>query len=195
MRARSRNARSVISTRYAMLTAERFQRFPRRPDAAFSHILAALPDAFLGVCLGCDIEQTLIGCGVLHHRRGLAVDRQHHWAFGFLEVPEHLRGMVPKRGQCLDVPRDVDRRCSHYNTFKGTVPRRRLLDNDCWRVHVSICSGPLLSRHAVVNSSRRNDSYLWRPVSIGSYWKNLKVTCYQSRAGVDSRGNPPLGSQ
>src|ERR1700722_195097 len=112
MRARSRNARSVISTRYAMLTAERFQRFPRRPDAAFSHILAALPDAFLGVCLGCDIEQTLIGCGVLHHRRGLAVDRQHHWPFGFLELLKHRRGMVPKRCQSLDVPCDVHCRCS-----------------------------------------------------------------------------------
>lgn len=55
-----------------MLTPEGFQRFPRGRHAALGRILAALPDALRGVGLCRDIEQALIGFGVLHDGRGLA---------------------------------------------------------------------------------------------------------------------------
>src|ERR1700682_2317750 len=106
MLARSSSARSVISTRYAMLAPERSQRFPRGRHAAFGHIFATLPDALFGVCLGCKVEQALVGRGVLHHRGCLAVDRQNQRAFGFLELLKNRRGMVSKSGQGLNILSD-----------------------------------------------------------------------------------------
>jgi hypothetical protein len=90
-----------------MLTPEGFERFPRRRHTAFGHVFTALPDAFVSVCLCCDIEQALIGFSVLHHCGGLAVDRQNHRAFRFLELLKKRYGIVPKRGQGLNVLGDV----------------------------------------------------------------------------------------
>jgi hypothetical protein len=90
-----------------MLAPEGFQGFPRERDAAFGHIIASLPDAFFGVCPRRNIEQALIRFSVLHNRGGLAIDRQNNRAFRFLELLEKCRGMVPKRGQGLNVLRNV----------------------------------------------------------------------------------------
>jgi hypothetical protein len=90
-----------------MLTPEGFQGFSRGRDAAFGHIFASLPDAFFGVCPRRNIEQALIRFSVLHNRGGLAIDRQNNRAFRFLELLKKCRGMVPKRGQGLNVLRNV----------------------------------------------------------------------------------------
>jgi len=69
-----------------MLAPEGFQSFSRVHHTAFSHILAALPDAFFGVGLGREIEQTLIGFRVLHDGGGLIIDGQHHRALRFFKL-------------------------------------------------------------------------------------------------------------
>ena len=90
-----------------MLTPEGFERFPRRRRAALGHVFTALPDAFFGVCLCRDIEQALIGFSVLYYRGGLAVDRQNHRALRLLELLKKRNGIVPKRGQGMNVLSNV----------------------------------------------------------------------------------------
>jgi hypothetical protein len=90
-----------------MLTPKRFERFPRRSHAALGHVFTTLPDAFFDVCLCRDIEQALIGFSVLHYRGGLAVDRQNHRALRLLELLKKRHGIVPKRGQVLNVLGEV----------------------------------------------------------------------------------------
>lgn len=54
--ARSRSARAVVLTRYAMPRFKLGEKLPRRPNFAFSCILLSLADAFLRSGLGGDIE-------------------------------------------------------------------------------------------------------------------------------------------
>src|SRR5271157_4491231 len=81
--ARSRSARGVMLTRYAMPVLELVEKFPGRPDFSLSRILQALTDAFLCIGPGGDIEQSLIGFGVLDDGRRLPLHGEHHGALVF----------------------------------------------------------------------------------------------------------------
>src|SRR5271157_848718 len=81
--ARSRSARAVALTRYSMLVFELVEKNPCRSDFSFFHILQALAYAFPYIGLGGNIEQSLIGFGVLYDGRCLPLYGQHHGAFAF----------------------------------------------------------------------------------------------------------------
>jgi hypothetical protein len=68
-----------------MIPPEGFKRFPCGIGAAFGHVLATLPDAFLGVSLSRNVKQALIRCGILHDGGSLAVDRQNNRACGLFK--------------------------------------------------------------------------------------------------------------
>lgn len=90
-----------------MFPPEGFQRFPCRRHAAFSNVRAPLADAFFRVRLCRNVEQVLIGFGILHDGGVLAVDRQNNRAFRFLELLKEVSGMIPKRGQGLNVSGNI----------------------------------------------------------------------------------------
>src|SRR5208283_2251406 len=74
--ARSRSARAVRLTAYAMRGFEVREKLPRRPELALLGVLQALTDSLLGIGTRCDVEQLLVGCGVLHDGRRPALHGQ-----------------------------------------------------------------------------------------------------------------------
>lgn len=87
----SRAARSVSSTWQAVLTAELVEDLRCRPRAATRDIFQALADPLGGVSLGGDVEEALVGPGVLHHDLGLSIDREQHRAPRGLKVLDRFR--------------------------------------------------------------------------------------------------------
>lgn len=67
------------------------EEFPRRLNPTFSYVFKALANAFLGVCLGGDIEQPLIGRCVLDDGRGFPFDRQYNGTLALFELFEKFR--------------------------------------------------------------------------------------------------------
>jgi hypothetical protein len=96
--ARSRSAREVMLTRYAMYRVELVEKLPCRPEFSFFRVFKALTDSFLGIGLGGNVEQMLIGFSVVNDGRGLAIHRKHHRALSFfsclIESPDR-RWNVP----------------------------------------------------------------------------------------------------
>jgi hypothetical protein len=78
-----------------------------RPYFPFLRILQALPDTFLYVGARCNVEQSLIGFGVLHNGRSLALHGKHYGALAFLELFHEIARPAPERRQRLNVTRDV----------------------------------------------------------------------------------------
>ena len=83
--ARSRWARAVRLTRYAMLGFEAVEKLPRWPDLPLFRVLQPLPDALLLIRAGGNVEQALIGFGVLHDGRDLPFHREHRRALAFFQ--------------------------------------------------------------------------------------------------------------
>jgi hypothetical protein len=54
-----------------MLGFELGEKLPRWPCPSCFHILQTLTDSFVFIRAGGNIEQALIGLGILHHSRGL----------------------------------------------------------------------------------------------------------------------------
>jgi len=104
---RSRSARGVILTTYAMFGFELVEELPRRPCPSFFHILQTLTDTPLRVGTGRNVEQALISFRVLHNNRSLPLHRQHHRAFALLELFHEIAGTSAEGGQRLDVLGDV----------------------------------------------------------------------------------------
>ncbi len=71
--------------------------------ASAFNIIATLPDTFQHISLCRDIEQPLIGGGILHHCGSLAVDRERHWPLGFFKALQERRRMVAEGGERLYV--------------------------------------------------------------------------------------------
>src|ERR1035437_3677021 len=105
--ARSRSAREVMLTRYAMLGLELVEKLPRRADLSFFRVLQSLADTFLCVGTGGNVEQSLIGVGVLHDGCGLPLHRKHHGTLASFQLFHEVAGPAAERGQRLDVLRDV----------------------------------------------------------------------------------------
>lgn len=72
------------------------------------YVVQALADAFFSISARGDIEQALIGCGVLYDGGGFSVYREHDRALRFLELLHEVTGGPAECGQRLDVARDVD---------------------------------------------------------------------------------------
>jgi hypothetical protein len=55
-----------------------------RASATVGYIIQALANAFLGIGTGGDVEQTLIGLGILHNGGRLPLNCEHDGVFTFL---------------------------------------------------------------------------------------------------------------
>src|ERR1700674_1490939 len=111
---RSRCARGVILTRYAM------RRFKFRKElfdvAAFPLLgfLQALADSLEDVRAGGNVEQPLVGLGVLHNGRGFTLNRQDDGALALLELFHKVAGAAAEGGQRMDVSGDVEHEIPSY---------------------------------------------------------------------------------
>ena len=74
-------------------------------------LFQSLADAFVGVGLGGDVEEALVGGGVLDDGFGFAVDGEDDGALGSFEALHHFDGVVAEGGEGLDVFGDVDLGC------------------------------------------------------------------------------------
>lgn len=74
---------------------ELVKKFSDRPDLSF-RLLQALADAFPWISLGGDIEQTLVGLGVLHNGCRLPLHRKHDRSFAFLQLLHKVALLVPQ---------------------------------------------------------------------------------------------------
>jgi hypothetical protein len=97
----------VMLTRYAILGVKLAEKLSRWSCTAMGYVVDPLANAFLRIGARDNVEQTLIGFGVLHNRCSFAVDREHHRAFGLLKLLHEVAGRPAKRGQRLNVTRDV----------------------------------------------------------------------------------------
>src|SRR5579872_2377961 len=107
MLAKSRSARRVRLTRYAMESFEFVEELVGVAESSLTVVLKTLPDAFSCIGLCGDIEQSLIGLGVLHYGSRLAFDRQHHRALALPQLLHEVTGTAAERSQGLDVFGDV----------------------------------------------------------------------------------------
>ena len=62
----SEAARAANSTRYAMLAANLVENVSRQAGATVCYIVQPLANAFLGICARGEVQQPLIGLGILH---------------------------------------------------------------------------------------------------------------------------------
>ena len=76
-----------------------FKKFLRGPNLSFFRVIQALTDAFLRIDTGGNIEQSLIGLGILDDGRRLPLHGEHHRALAsllscFMKSPERRRKVV-----------------------------------------------------------------------------------------------------
>src|ERR1700687_5331314 len=76
-------------------------------STSVGYIIKPLADAFLCVGTGRNVEQVLIGLGVLHDSRCFTLHRKHHWALALLELFHKVAGTSAEGRQRLDVLGDV----------------------------------------------------------------------------------------
>jgi hypothetical protein len=63
-----------------MLGFELVEEFAGRADSSFHNVIKSLADAFMNIGLSRDVEQSLVGGGVLNDGSCLSVDSQHYGA-------------------------------------------------------------------------------------------------------------------
>src|ERR1019366_288628 len=104
---RSRWARGMILTRYSMRGFEFGEELLRVAPLSKPGLVQALANSLASVGAGRDVEQPLIGSGVLDDGLGFAVDCQHHWPLAFLELLHEIPGAPAKSRERLNVLGDV----------------------------------------------------------------------------------------
>src|ERR1700687_2381741 len=104
----SRRARSASLTRYGMVAPERFQSFTRRTHTTLLYILDALPDSLKCIGLRGDVEQALIGFGILHDRLRPSIDCKDQRFLRLLEVLHEFPRIAPECRHRLNVFLDVE---------------------------------------------------------------------------------------
>jgi hypothetical protein len=82
---------------------ELVEKLPRGPSLSFFRTFKALPDAFLSVGMGSNIEQSLIGFGVLHDCGCFPLHCEYHGALAFLKLLYEIAGTTPESRQRLDI--------------------------------------------------------------------------------------------
>src|SRR5580658_3912763 len=110
MFARSRCARGVILTRYAMRGFEFGEEF--LDVAAFATLCLdqALADALAGIGAGGEVEEALIGLGIHDDSGSLAFHREYNGAFALLELLHKVAGPAAESSQRLDILRNIKHR-------------------------------------------------------------------------------------
>lgn len=91
-----------------MLRPELGEEFPDGSHIASAGVFEALPDSFASVRLRGDVEQALIGFGILNHGPSLAFDGEHHGALGLLELLHKITGPAAEGGERLNVFSDIE---------------------------------------------------------------------------------------
>jgi hypothetical protein len=76
-----------------MVAREHLQRLARRTHATLFQVFHALTDAFLSIRLCGDIQQSLIGFGILHDRFGLSINRENERFLVFLRCFMNFAGL------------------------------------------------------------------------------------------------------
>jgi hypothetical protein len=78
-----------------MFTANFVKCLFRRARASVRYVIKSLTDAFLGIGAGSNVEQPLIGFGVLHDCRCLPLHGEHYGALAaFMKSPDRRRNVV-----------------------------------------------------------------------------------------------------
>jgi hypothetical protein len=85
-----RLARAVSSTRYVIFGACLVEHVACRPGPAAGNVLKSLLDALGRTGLGRQIEQTLVGLGVLQHGGGFSVHGQNQRPLGLSQMAQKL---------------------------------------------------------------------------------------------------------
>jgi hypothetical protein len=75
--------------------------------AAVGHVIKSLADSFFRIRAGGDIEQALIGFGVLHDGRSLPLHRKHHGPLAFFQLLHEIAGAPAESRQRVDILGDV----------------------------------------------------------------------------------------
>src|SRR6478609_6022689 len=120
--ARSRSAREVMLTRYAMGRVELIEKLPCRPEFSFFRVLKALTDSFLCIGAGGNVEQMLISFSVLNDGRGLPIHCKHHGALTFFQLFHEVTRPATEGRQRLDVFGDVKHQASPLDsTLLGAI--------------------------------------------------------------------------
>jgi hypothetical protein len=91
-----------------MFLAKFIEKFAGGTSASCCDIFETLADAFVDVGCGGEVEEALVGGGVLDNGFGFAVDSEDDGAAGLFEALHHFDGVVAEGGEGLDVFGDVD---------------------------------------------------------------------------------------
>ena len=75
-----------------MFAANLVKDISRRASASVGYIIETLTDAFLCIGAGGNVEQALIGSGVLHDSRRLPLHRKHHGTLALLKLFHEIAG-------------------------------------------------------------------------------------------------------
>src|ERR1035437_2248016 len=104
---RSRSARGMILTRYSMRGFEFGEKLLSVAPSSLPGLQQSLANPFASVGAGGDVEQPLIGSGILDDGLGFALHCQHHGPLAFLELLHEIPGAPAKSGERLNVLGDV----------------------------------------------------------------------------------------
>lgn len=109
-----------------MAAPKDFERFASRTHAALFKVFEALTNAFEYICLRCDIQEALIGFGILNDRFGFSVDRENERLFRLLEMFHEFGRIAPEGCHRLDIFFKVEHGGLFRNrsTFKGAKEDR-----------------------------------------------------------------------
>ena len=90
-----------------MVAAEHFQSFTRRTHTTLLYVFEALPDSLKSIGLCGDVEEALIGFGILHDRFRLSIDRKNQRLLRLFEMLHELPRIAPECCHSLNVFFDV----------------------------------------------------------------------------------------
>jgi hypothetical protein len=91
-----------------MDATEQFQNFPRWTHAALLYILKPLPDSLSFVGLRGNVEEALIGLGILDDGFRFAIHGENQRPLGLLEALHEFRRITPESCHRLNVLLDVE---------------------------------------------------------------------------------------
>ena len=95
------------STRCAIFATDVLEDLPGRAHPAICSIVEALPDGFEHIGARRDVQQTLIGLGVLYHGLRFAVHGEDDRPPGLLELGDKLAGFAAECRERLSVASDI----------------------------------------------------------------------------------------
>jgi hypothetical protein len=105
---KSRSAREVMLTRYAMRGFEFAEELLRRPGSSLAGVFQSLTDAFSRVSLRGDIKQALVSLRILNDSRSFAVNGQHNRTFALFDLLEEFARSAAEGGERLNVGGDIE---------------------------------------------------------------------------------------